>query len=166
MMRVVRKFQEFLTCRQDQNSAGLMSVCSRTESSESREAADIGSEFMNRFPDFPKSPEASQALVDLMEENGMEVNVTNLGAAHLYAVKTGLYQPLTQDDINFQYQVMANGGRAPAQSYSRGPAPPAPPSYGAVDNRGPVLTEWEMPLDQLRKQILAAQESGSDMNRR
>ena len=76
----------------------------------------------------------------------------NHGKAHALAVHHGLYQPLSQAGNRGRKRLCSRG--SPARS-------PADVRAAAIRKIAqPTMNEWEMPLDQLRKQALAAQTGG------
>jgi hypothetical protein len=79
-------------------------------------------------------------------------NIDNLNEAHDVAVRHGLYQPLTQEQIRASYS-----GPEPA----RRPVPPPMIKSGNSDRARPGEDPYTMPLGQLRKRALAAQTGGS-----
>jgi hypothetical protein len=105
--------------------------------------------FFAAHPEYPQGPVADDALEKIMTQNGWEWTPSNMGAAHLVAMQRGMYRPLSPED-------MADG-YAP-QERRRTP-PPMPPN-GNPDLSRPTEDVNTMPLDQLRKQILAAQMGG------
>ena len=121
---------------------------------EAREDERVATSFQLQNPDFPGTSEAIEALGTIMDRNGLEYTSENLSIAHAYAVRNGIYQPLSPELV----AVANNGGRSAASP--RAAAPPQPPPSSAVDNRGDVKNEWQMPLDQLRKAALYGQASG------
>ncbi len=110
------------------------------------------SEFFFAHPDYPNTDIANDALEQIINRNGWEWTPDTMAAAHALAVQNRVYQPLTREEI-----AAANGYAPPAHR----PAPP--PMIQGGNNpelARPSLNEWEMPLDQLRKQALAAQTGG------
>ena len=74
-----------------------------------------------------------------------------MAAAHALAMQHRVYQPLSQQEI-----AVANGYAPEAHR----PAPPPIPPRGSPEMSRPTEDIYNMPLDQLRKQILAVQTGG------
>lgn len=126
------------------------------EQREARQVEEVASDFQMRNPDFPNSEEAIEKLSEIMDKNGLDWSADNLSMAHVYAVKHGVYRPLTADDMAAGLQA----GVGISSQTQRRVAPPQPPPNAAIDNRGGQQNEWNMPLDELRKNVLQAQRSG------
>jgi hypothetical protein len=94
----------------------------------------LASEFLSRCNDFPSTPEASEAIANIVQNNGWQWNADSLQAAHLLAVKNHMYQPISPEQPE--------------------PARIAPPPMLRTNN--PELTNappnpWDMPMQELRK---------------
>jgi hypothetical protein len=94
----------------------------------------LASEFLSRCQDFPSTPEASEAIANIVQNNGWQWNADSLQAAHLLAVKNHMYQPISPEQPE--------------------PARIAPPPMLRTNN--PELTNappnpWDMPMQELRK---------------
>jgi hypothetical protein len=109
------------------------------------------SQFSMEHPEYPNTDQANNALETIINRNGWEWTPDSMAAAHALAVQNRVYQALSQQEI-----AVANG-YAPEV---RRPAPPPMIKSGSPDNARPAMNEWEIPLDQLRKQALAAQTGG------
>jgi hypothetical protein len=109
------------------------------------------SQFFMEHPEYPNTDQANNALETIINRNGWEWTPDSMAAAHALAVQHRVYQPLSQQEI-----AVANG-YAPE---SHRPTPPPIPRSNAPDNTPSQSGLWEMPLDQLRKQILAGQTGG------
>jgi hypothetical protein len=112
----------------------------------------IASDFLSRCPDYPNTPEAEGAIVRVVEHLGLDYNPDTLAAAHAYAVRNGMYQPLTVEQ-----QRAAMGIEHPQ---TRQAPPPmlqgrAPDSQQQHDNNG-----WTMPMAELRKAAIAQELGG------
>lgn len=100
----------------------------------------LAASFMQRCPDFPNSAEASQILVGgesgpgLLQQLNLPATPDGLEAAHLIAVRRGLYKPVPPP-------VSATQRPSPAPMLQSGSAP----QVSAEPNL------YEMPLDELRK---------------
>jgi hypothetical protein len=127
--------------REQQNNAVLEDYKNRT----------TVSQFFMEHPDYPQTPQADNALEQIINRNGWEWTPDTMAAAHALAVQHRVYQPLSQQEI-----AVANG-YAPEV---RRPVPPPIPRGGSPESATPVQDLYEMPLDQLRKQILAGQTGG------
>lgn len=57
----------------------------------------LAMEFSVRCPDFPATPEASDAVVNIVQNNGWDYTADNLQAAHLLAVQNHVYQPISPE---------------------------------------------------------------------
>ncbi len=110
------------------------------------------SEFFFAHPEYPNTDIANDALEQIINRNGWEWTPDTMAAAHALAVQNRVYQPLTREEI-----AAANGYAPPAQRH----APPPMVQSGNPETSGtPQLSEWQVPLDQLRKAALAAQTGG------
>jgi hypothetical protein len=112
---------------------------------------NIVSQFFMDHPEYPNTDQANNALETIINRNGWEWTPDSMAAAHALAVQHRVYQPLTQEEI------AAANGYAPQVHR---PTPPPIPRSNAPDNTQSQSGLWEMPLDQLRKQILAGQTGG------
>lgn len=61
---------------------------------ENAQAGDLVAGFMQMAPDFPNTPEASSALVDLAVQLGFPETPAGLYGAHQLAVQRGMYKPV------------------------------------------------------------------------
>ena len=122
------------------------------EQAEKYRILELSSSFHSRNQDFPNTDQAVAALKAVCQANNWNMeNIDNLSNAHAVAVRHGLYQPLSQEQIRASV-----AGPEPV----RRPTPPPIPRSNAADNT-PVETDlYKIPLDQLRKQILAGQTGG------
>ena len=122
------------------------------EQAEKYRILELSSSFHSRNQDFPNTDQAVAALEAVCQANNWNMeNIDNLSNAHAVAVRHGLYQPLSQEQIRASV-----AGPEPV----RRPTPPPIPRSNAADNT-PVETDlYKIPLDQLRKQILAGQTGG------
>jgi hypothetical protein len=110
---------------------------------------NLAHRFQADHPDFPNTLAASDALTNIIEQQGWNFTPDTLSAAHALAVQRGLYQPLTPDQI-----AVANG-TAPAPQ-SRPPIAPMIRSgnpEGAVSDQNP----WTMDLTKLRQMTIRQQ---------
>jgi hypothetical protein len=112
---------------------------------------NIVSQFFMEHPDYPQTPQSDAALEQIINRNGWEWTPDSMAAAHALAVQGRAYQPLSQEQI-----AVANG-YAPEV---RRPAPPPMPRGGNPESGTPAQSEYEMPLDQLRKLALGTQRGG------
>lgn len=111
-----------------------------------------GLEFFRRCPDFPNSSQNSEKLTEIMKNQvGWDPETVptanQLQLAHFYAVQTGVYKPMTQDEINASRGVQA-------QTYT---PPNAAPMLNGTQ---PEMTtqpnnNWTMDLKQLEAQVNA-----------
>ena len=122
------------------------------EQAEKYRILELSSSFHSRNQDFPNTDHAVEALEAVCRSNNWDMeNIDNLSNAHAVAVRHGLYQPLSQEQIRASV-----AGPEP----SHRPVPPPMIKSNAPDNT-PVETDlYKIPLDQLRKQILAGQTGG------
>src|SRR5712692_2793325 len=123
------------------------------EMMESQRNQQIASDFLTRSPDYPNTPEAEAAIVGVIEKLGVDYTPDTLAAAHAYAVRNGLYQPLTVEQ-----QRAALGIEQPQTRH----APPPMLRSGAPDAHGdPNANDpYKMPLEQLRKMAIREQLGG------
>jgi hypothetical protein len=122
------------------------------EQAEKYRILELSSSFHSRNQDFPNTDKAVEALEAVCRANNWDMeNIDNLSNAHAVAVRHGLYQPLSQDQIRASV-----AGPEP----SHRPTPPPMPRGGNPESGTPVQSEYEMPLDQLRKLALGAQRGG------
>jgi hypothetical protein len=119
------------------------------EQAEKYRILELSSSFHSRNQDFPNTEQAVEALEAVCRANNWDMeNIDNLSNAHAVAVRHGLYQPLSQEQIRASV-----AGPEPV----RRPAPPPIPRSNAADSQATELNLWTEPLDQQRKRILAAQ---------
>ena len=122
------------------------------EQAEKYKILELSSSFHSRNQDFPNTDQAVEALEAVCRANNWDMeNIDNLSNAHAVAVRHGLYQPLSQEQIRASV-----AGPEP----SHRPAPPPMIKSNAPDNTPVVTDVYKIPLDQLRKQILAGQTGG------
>jgi hypothetical protein len=110
---------------------------------------NLAHRFQADHPDFPNTLAASDALTNIIEQQGWNFTPDTLSAAHALAVQRGLYQPLTPE------QIAAANGTAPAPQ-SRPPLAPMIRSgnpEGAVSDQNP----WTMDLTKLRQMTIRQQ---------
>jgi hypothetical protein len=114
--------------------------------------------FMQLCPDFPETEQANSASLGIVEANGWQHTPENLQAAHLMAVRNGVYAPLTPQQIR-----VANGEQI---QISRPSAPPMlstnNPEIAMVGNNDP----WSQPMADLRKAAIRQQLDDSGPNYR
>ncbi len=111
----------------------------------------LAGEFLAQHPEYPNTDAANSALEQIINRNGWEWTPDTMAAAHALAVQNRIYQPLSQEEI-----AVANGYEAPQQRHT---PPPMPPT-GSPEMSQPVQDPRTMPLDELRKKILAGQMGG------
>jgi hypothetical protein len=122
------------------------------EQAEKYRILELSSSFHSRNQDFPNTDQAVEALEAVCRANNWDMeNIDNLSNAHAVAVRHGLYQPLSQEQIRASY-----AGPEPVHR----PTPPPMIKSGNPDMARPTEDLYTMPLDQLRKQILAGQTGG------
>lgn len=140
----------------DEYKAVLGKVLTAT-SEFSRDRATLN--FQSKYPDYPNTDEAGDALVARAQKDfGVDLDslsVANpqqasavMAAAHLSCLRDGVYKPLSAEEQN------ASWSDALRQSNRPHAAPMLPSS--APDSAPTSGNEWQMPLDQLRKQVLTA----------
>jgi hypothetical protein len=112
---------------------------------------NIVSQFLMQTPEYPNTDQANAALETIINRNGWEWTPDSMAAAHALAVQHRVYQPLSQQEI-----AVANGYAPEAHR----PAPPPMIRGDNPDMARPTEDLYTMPLDQLRKQILAGQTGG------
>ena len=105
----------------------------------------LAMEFATRVPDFPGTPEASDALVNIVQANGWEYSADSLMAAHLLATRNHVYEPLTAE------QIQASLGNAP-QPTRQAPPPMLRGSNPEFSSAPP--DPYNMPLQDLRRQAI------------
>jgi hypothetical protein len=106
------------------------------------EDSRIAAEFTSRAPDFPSTPEASSALIDIVDKNGWDYTVDALEAAHTLAMRHHVYEPLSAEA-----QQIANGA---VPQMSR-PAPPPMIHGGNPEMSNSAVGPYDMPMQDLRK---------------
>ena len=122
------------------------------EQAEKYRILELSSSFHSRNQDFPNTDKAVEALEAVCRANNWDMeNIDNLSNVHAVAVRHGLYQPLSQEQIRASV-----AGPEPVHR----PAPPPMLRGGNPESATPVQDLYNMPLDQLRKQILAGQTGG------
>jgi hypothetical protein len=117
------------------------------EQAEKYRILELSSSFHSRNQDFPNADQAVEALEQVCRANNWDMeNIDNLSNAHAVAVRHGLYQPLSQDQIRASY-----AGPEPAHR----PTPPPMIRSSNPDMARPTEDPHTMPLDQLRRLALA-----------
>lgn len=115
----------------------------------------VATQFLAQCPDFPNTPEAIDALSKKIDQLGGQFRPIDMVAAHSLCVREGTYKALTAEEINNQWaNNMSNASRT-----ANTPPPPPPPGQAGA-NQGAPQNEYEMPLDDLRKQILERNAKG------
>ena len=109
------------------------------------------SQFFMEHPEYPNTDQANNALETIINRNGSEWTPDSMAAAHALAVQHRVYEPLSQQEI-----AVANGHAPEAHR----PVPPPMIKSNAPDSQPQETDLYRMPLDQLRKQALAAQTGG------
>jgi hypothetical protein len=111
---------------------------------QNRQNREIAAVFLAQNPDFPNTDESIKMLDGLITRNGLEYTPENMAMAHSYAVKNGLYQPLSREE-----QQVAAGLAVQAQR-------PTPPPM--IRSSSPESSAWQsghdpqtMPLEELRR---------------
>ena len=128
------------------------------EQAEKYRILELSSSFHSRNQDFPNTDQAVEALEAVCRANNWDMeNIDNLSNAHAVAVRHGLYEPLSQEQIRASVA-------GPEPSYR--PTPPPMLRGGNPDMSQPTEDLHTMPLDQLRKRILthSGQNSGAADN--
>jgi len=106
-------------------------------------------DFIRDNPDFPGTQEANDAIGEIMASTGWDVNAQNLSAAHAFAVRRGVYKPLSNDE-------QQAGLTTTAPQQRSGSAPPP-----MIRSNSPELQQpfdlWTEPLADQRKRIIREQ---------
>lgn len=97
----------------------------------------LAASFMQRCPDFPNTPEASEALMKLQGDMNLPQTPDGLEAAHLLAVRRGLYAPLP-----------------PTPPPTARPTPAPMLNTGSAPQNTTTEDPWKMDLAKLREQVL------------
>ena len=119
------------------------------EQAEKYRILELSSSFHSRNQDFPNTDQAVEALEAVCRANNWDMeNIDNLSNAHAVAVRHGLYQPLSQEQIRASY-----AGPEPTHR----PTPPPMIKSNNPDTNTPPINLWTEPLDEQRKRILNAQ---------
>src|SRR6266852_4625270 len=110
------------------------------EMMETQRNQQIASDFLTRSPDYPNTPEAEAAIVGVIEKLGVDYTPDTLAAAHAYAVRNGLYQPLTVEQQRAALEIEQPQTRQ---------APPPMLRSGAPDAHGdPNASDpYKMPIE-------------------
>ena len=110
--------------------------------------SEAASTFYAACPDYPGTPEADNALAQVMESVGLPETPQGLAAAHALAVRAGYYQPLPKEALEPQSQPRTR------------PAPPPVVTSGGQATANPV-DEYSMPLNELRRKLLSTPFGGN-----
>lgn len=94
----------------------------------------LASEFLSRCQDFPSTLEASEAITNIVQNNGWQWNADSLQAAHLLAVQNHVYEPIRPE----QPQVVRQ-------------APPPMLRTNNPEISNAALSPYDMSLGDLRK---------------
>jgi hypothetical protein len=100
-------------------------------------------EFFQKAPDFPGTQAASEAVVQIVENNGWKMSADSLNAAHLLAVRNGAYKP-----IPVEQEIASTPHR---------PTPPPMPSGQSPDNGRQEPNLWTEDMAEQRKRIIREQ---------
>jgi hypothetical protein len=120
------------------------------EQAEKYRILELSSSFHSRNQDFPNTDQAVEAPEAVCRANNWDMeNIDNLSNAHAVAVRHGLYEPLSQEQIRASY-----AGPEPAH---RPPTPPPMLKSNNPDTNAPPINLLTEPLDEQRKRILNAQ---------
>lgn len=121
------------------------------------EEQELAARFHANNPDFPDTEETAETVMQIIQSNGWQPNLESLTAAHALAIRNGLYQPLTAEQIQ-----IANGVAPQQQSRT------APPPMLRTNN--PEITSGvgdlsyktliNMPSSELRKMAIAQELEG------
>src|SRR5262249_38512996 len=104
------------------------------------------SKFYSQVEDFPDTPEAQAAIATIIDKNGWPADAAHMADANAIAIRQGIYQPIPADLVP-----VTTGQALPNSRPQTAPML----SYSNPDTRGPSNDPWSMPLDQLRRQVLA-----------
>jgi len=126
---------------------------------ENRENHETAAVFLAQNPDFPNNEQSINALDQIIARNNLDWSPENMAMAHTYAVKNGLYQPLS-----LEAQQQAAGLAVQATR----PTPPPMIRSGNPESGFRTADVHSMPLVELRR--LAIQQElegkGSSLNYR
>jgi hypothetical protein len=122
------------------------------------EEQELAARFHSTCPDFPDTEETAETVMQIIHSNGWQPNLQSLQAAHALAVRNGLYQPLSSEQIQ-----IANG--VAPQQQTRQAAPPM------LRTNNPELTNappnpWDMPMQELRKAAIQQELNRNSSNYR
>jgi hypothetical protein len=112
------------------------------------EEQELAARFLSTAPDFPNTPETAETVMQIIHGNGWQPNLQSLQAAHALAVRNGLYQPLSSEQIQ-----IANGV-APQQQH-RQAAPPMLRTSNPELSSQQANDPWNMSMQDLRKAAIA-----------
>jgi hypothetical protein len=122
---------------------------------ENRQNHEAAAVFLAQNPDFPNNEQSINALDQIIARNNLEWSPENMAMAHTYAVKNGLYQPLS-----LEAQQQAAGLAVQAQR-------PTPPPM--IRSNSPESGAWQsghdpqtMPLAELRRLAIQQELQGKD----
>ena len=106
-------------------------------------------DFIRDNPDFPGTDQANTAIAEIMASTGWETNAQNLSAAHAFAVRRGVYKPLSNDE-------QQAGLTTPIPQQRSGSTPP-PMIRSNSPEYGQPVDLWTEPLADQRKRIIREQ---------
>ena len=107
------------------------------------EQQELAARFHATCSDFPDTEETANTVMQIIQSQGWQTNLESLQAAHALAIRNGLYQPLTAEQIQ-----IANGA-APQQQTRQTPPPMLRTNNPELTNAAP--NPWDMPMQELRK---------------
>jgi hypothetical protein len=107
------------------------------------EEQELAARFHATCPDFPDTEDTANTVMQIISSNGWQPNLESLQAAHALAIRNGLYQPLTAEQIQ-----IANGA-APLQQTRQAAPPMLKTNNPEITNA--ALSPYDMSLGDLRK---------------
>ena len=119
---------------------------------------ETSTSFLAAAPDFPNTDQSIAALEQIINQNRWDWTPENMQAAHALAIRQGLYQPVPVQEQN------GNWEQGLRESNKR-PVPPPMPSSNSADAFRQQENLYEIPLTELRKQVIRAQLGETDGRR-
>jgi hypothetical protein len=122
----------------------LRSIDGLLASRQREEAQTTAARFMQQCPEFPVGNDQAYEVLDrVMAQNSWPLTADSMAAAHSYAVRYGLYQPLTQDQIRM-------GLEGPRQATIRRSTPPPTLPSGQPELSG-GKNFWDMSPEEIKQ---------------
>lgn len=123
------------------------------------ERAAMEADFLTANPDFPDTKESAEALVKIMDDMGLPSNINSMNLAHAYAVKTGAYKALTQEQ---QQAKFAQAFPQQVNQSRQTPPPMLPGSSQSASPSGQAFNPYakNVTTEQVRQWAIEAEKQG------